>query len=77
MTPVGTYNPDFAIVKRDDATNRKTIYLVREIKGATPDGRQPVYGIDERLKIRCAQEHYAVAAGGEIDYAVIANSSGI
>jgi len=74
MTPVGSYNPDFAIVKRDDATNRKTIYLVREIKGATPDGKEPVYSTDERRKIQCARAHYAVAAGGEIDYAVIADS---
>lgn len=74
MTPVGSYNPDFAIVKRDDATNRRTIYLVREVKGATPDGKEPVYGTDEKRKIRCAQAHYAVAAGGEIDYAVIADS---
>jgi type III restriction enzyme len=77
MTPVGTYNPDFAIVKRDDATDRDTIYLVREIKGATPDGKEPVYNTDERRKIQCARAHYAVAAGGEIDYAVIANSSNI
>jgi len=32
-TPVGTYNPDWAIVKEDDNQDQ-TLYLVRETKGA-------------------------------------------
>jgi type III restriction enzyme len=50
-TPVGTYNPDWAIVKHDD----DTIYLVRETKG-TKDFLK--LRSTEADKVRCGQRHF-------------------
>jgi type III restriction enzyme len=50
-TPLGTYNPDWAIVKANDAT----LYLVRETKGKVKwlDLRET-----ERQKIKCGETHF-------------------
>jgi type III restriction enzyme len=50
-TPVGTYNPDWAIVKRED----QTIYLVKETKG-TKDFLK--LRTTEADKVRCGQKHF-------------------
>ena len=50
-TPVGTYNPDWAIVKHKD----ETIYLVRETKG-TKDFLK--LRTSEADKVRCGQKHF-------------------
>lgn len=50
-TPVGSYNPDWAIVKHDDAT----VYMVRETKG-TKDFRKR-RGI-ENDKVACGERHF-------------------
>ncbi len=50
-TPLGTYNPDWAIVKHAD----QTIYMVRETKAAT--GKLDLRGA-EHLKIRCGKKHF-------------------
>jgi type III restriction enzyme len=50
-TPLGTYNPDWAIVKEDD----NKLYLVRETK-STPD-RDQRRDIENR-KIDCGQAHF-------------------
>ena len=50
QTPIGTYNPDWAIVKQED----NKIYLVRETK-ATKD--QLARGA-EWEKIRCGKAHF-------------------
>ncbi|MGP0029640.1 MAG: restriction endonuclease subunit R [Acidimicrobiales bacterium] len=59
-TPIGPYNPDWAIVFEDSGR----VYLVRETKGsADPDelrGR-------EETKIRCARQHFDAIG---VDYAV-------
>ena len=53
-TPVGTYNPDWAIVKRD-GEDEKRLYLVRETKGSKDLSKlRP----DERDKIRCGTKHF-------------------
>ncbi|MGH8071875.1 MAG: DEAD/DEAH box helicase family protein [Candidatus Entotheonellia bacterium] len=51
-TPVGTYNPDWAILKHDG----QALYLVRETKG-TRDFLQ--LRTSEADKIRCGQQHFA------------------
>jgi type III restriction enzyme len=51
-TPVGKYNPDWAILKRDP----QTLYLVRETKN-THDFLQ--LRTSEADKIRCGQKHFA------------------
>ena len=50
-TPVGTYNPDWAIVKHQD----KTIYLVRETK-STKDFLK--LRTTEADNVRCGQRHF-------------------
>ncbi len=51
-TPVGKYNPDWAIVKQDE----QTLYLVRETK-ATRDFLK--LRTSEADKVRCGQRHFA------------------
>ena len=50
-TPIGTYNPDWAIVKQDDAK----VYLVRETK-STKD--QLEMRGSEWAKIQCGRAHF-------------------
>ncbi|MBV1735235.1 MAG: hypothetical protein KMY50_05635 [Candidatus Desulforudis sp.] len=50
-TPVGKYNPDWAIVKQSD----QTVYLVRETKG-TRDFLK--LRTSEADKVRCGQKHF-------------------
>ncbi len=59
-TPIGTYNPDWAIVKQ----NGEKVYMVRETKGTTLDG-----GLrgDEKDKISCGVEHFKEL---NVDYGV-------
>lgn len=57
-TPLGSYNPDWAVIKQEDG--EEVLYFVAETKGSnlTSDLRSP-----ERLKIACAHKHFeAVAA---------------
>ena len=50
-TPVGTYNPDWAIIKEDD----KTLYLVRETKSTRNFLKLRTSEAD---KVRCGQKHF-------------------
>ena len=50
-TPVGGYNPDWAIVKHDD----ETVYLVRETKGTKEFLKLRTTEAD---KVRCGQRHF-------------------
>ncbi len=73
-TPVGTYNPDWAIVMEErDAfgqpTDKPLLYLVRETKGTTHlDDLHP----DEQRKILCGESHFKEALG--VDYKVVTTS---
>ncbi len=63
-TPLGPYNPDWAIVFEDS----QRVYLVRETKGsADPDQRR----YDENVKIECAKRHFSSIG---VDYAVATDS---
>ncbi len=59
QTPIGGYNPDWAIMLNDMDEHkrlREKLYLVSETKGAiSPRSRS----IDENDKIRCARKHFA------------------
>jgi type III restriction enzyme len=50
-TPVGKYNPDWAILKHDD----QTLYLVRETKGTRDFLKLRTMEAD---KVRCGQKHF-------------------
>ena len=62
-TPIGPYNPDWAIVFGDS----ERVYLVRETKGSTDP--EEIRGREE-TKIRCATQHFAAIG---VDYAVTAS----
>lgn len=62
-TPVGPYNPDWAIVKHEDGEER--VYMIRETKSTEDEiKRRPT----ENAKIKSAQQHFE--AIGVPDYAV-------
>lgn len=61
-TPVGDYNPDWAIVKQEDGEER--IYMIRETKSTQDDDKlRP----SELAKIKSAKKHFAAIGIG--DYA--------
>ena len=72
-TPIGEYNPDWAIVMEDPEGpegGKPLLYLVRETKGAmSREGLRP----DERRKIVCGQRHFREALG--VDYRVIVSAN--
>lgn len=66
-TPLGGYNPDWAVVWEED----KRVYLVRETKSTLDPGkRRP----DENSKIKCAEKHFDEI---EVDYAVVTDVAGL
>ena len=68
-TPMGKYNPDWAVVF-DETNDLKHIYFVAESKGTLEaTGRQEV----ENKKIDCARKHFATIADTQVKYDVITN----
>jgi type III restriction enzyme len=63
-TPVGQYNPDWAIVKHDS----QTLYLVKETK-STKDFLK--LRTTEADKVRCGQRHFATLG---VPFAVVVNA---
>ena len=62
-TPIGTYNPDWAIVKHED----DMLYLVRETKSTKDRNKlRP----SEKDKIACGKAHFKAL---EVDFKVITN----
>ena len=65
-TPIGTYNPDWAIVVDYPDDEGQRLYLVRETKGTTNlDDLRP----DERRKIKCGKRHFEDAL--DVDYEIV------
>lgn len=77
QTPIGEYNPDWAIVKEQrDSHGQRTgehdLYLVRETKDTTDRSRlRP----DERRKIDCGEKHFRDALG--LEYAVVTSAASL
>lgn len=69
-TPVGAYNPDWAIIKNDSQGEPK-LYLVRETKDTLAE---ETLSESERYKIRCARKHFKALG---INYAVCVSSEEI
>ena len=63
-TPVGKYNPDWAIVKQ----NGEAFYLVRETKGTTDFLKLRTAEAD---KVRCGQRHFELLG---VPFAVVTNA---
>jgi type III restriction enzyme len=75
QTPVGEYNPDWAIVwePRDstgEPTAERRLYLVRETKDQDWDANPRS---TERRKVKCGGEHFKQALG--VDYRVVSSAS--
>lgn len=74
-TPIGEYNPDWALVMEDrdehgKSTRRPLLYLVRETKDENfRKNPRP----SERRKIACAERHFGKALG--VSYAVVTLAS--
>ncbi|MBS0184708.1 MAG: hypothetical protein JSS39_20150 [Nitrospira sp.] len=63
-TPVGKYNPDWAIVKHED----QTIYLAKETKGTKDFLKLRTIEAD---KVRCGQKHFETLG---VPFAVAVNA---
>lgn len=65
-TPVGKYNPDWAIAFYEGTV--KHIYFVAETKGSMSSLQLRMV---EKAKIQCAKEHFKAISNGEVIYDVI------
>ena len=73
-TPIGNYNPDWAIVKEDrdahgEPTGKEKLYLVRETKSTTDSEKLRHY---EEWKIDCGRRHFRDALN--VDYKVVTSA---
>lgn len=74
-TPMGNYNPDWAIVMEDtdghgDSTGKPLLYLVRETKGDDwKTGLRP----DEKRNLRCGDSHFNKAL--KVSYQVVSTAA--
>lgn len=65
-TPVGNYNPDWAIVFRDE--NMTHVYFIAETKGSlVSQQRRDI----ENAKIECARKHFETISKGAVQYHVV------
>ncbi|HMX98880.1 MAG TPA: hypothetical protein PKC44_03750, partial [Agitococcus sp.] len=62
-TPIGTYNPDWAIVKHHD---HEKVYFVRETKGA--DFNKKEGRASEYAKVKCGEAHFEALG---VDFKVV------
>jgi type III restriction enzyme len=70
-TPVGDYNPDWAIAFRDDTTKIKHVYFVAETKGSM--STLQLKGVED-AKIECARKFFATLTArhnAEVTYDVV------
>lgn len=65
-TPVGHYNPDWAIAFKEGTV--KHIYFVAETKGSM---RSMQLRDIEKAKVHCAQEHFRAISSGSVVYDVV------
>ena len=68
-TPVGQYNPDWALVMESIEDPEALLYLVRETKSNTA---APELRGTENQKIHCGERHFTGALG--VDFDVVTNA---
>ncbi|MCH5176230.1 MAG: restriction endonuclease subunit R, partial [Prevotellaceae bacterium] len=68
-TPAGHYNPDWAIVFKDN-TDIKHVYFIAETKGYSDDELLD-YRNAESVKIECARRHFAAISSSTVTYDVV------
>lgn len=69
-TPVGSYNPDWAIIKQSEEDGPKLV-LVRETKGTTDERHLRK---SEVAKIHCGKEHFSLL---DVDYSVVVSANDV
>ncbi len=67
-TPLGHYNPDWAVVFREEGV--KHIYFIAETKGSM---REVELREIEKSKIACARRHFAALSSSTVKYDVVEN----
>lgn len=67
-TPMGHYNPDWAIVLNEP--NQKHVYFVAETKGVSENIEMTLKGVEE-AKIKIARKHFAAISNQEVIYDVV------
>ena len=70
-TPVGHYNPDWAVVFHE-GSDIKHIYFVAETKGYDKDSLKDCRRA-ESVKIECASRHFATISDSHVTYDVVKN----
>lgn len=67
-TPMGHYNPDWAIVLNEP--EKKHVYFVAETKGASDNIEMTLQGV-EQAKIAVARKHFEAISDSEVHYDVV------
>ncbi|MBQ6106570.1 MAG: hypothetical protein IJK97_00040 [Thermoguttaceae bacterium] len=69
-TPVGKYNPDWAIAFYEGKV--KHIYFVAETKGSLDSEEFKAHlSEQEKAKIKCAEKHFEAISNGNVVYKVV------
>ncbi|NQU67138.1 MAG: DEAD/DEAH box helicase family protein [Candidatus Marinimicrobia bacterium] len=71
-TPIGPYNPDWALIKKE-AGEETNIYFVAETKDPKAAKDHTLLRDSERLKIACAEKHFEVI--DHVNYRVVGSVS--
>lgn len=67
-TPVGKYNPDWAVVLNE--TDHKHVYFIAETKGVSENIELNLKGV-ENAKIEAARQHFKIISNSEVTYDVV------
>jgi len=70
-TPIGSYNPDWAIVKHDEYGGHDKVYMVKETKGSTSRDQ---LRISELAKIKFGEAHFQVIG---VEYGMVKSAGEI
>lgn len=71
-TPIGPYNPDWALIKKEEGEETK-IYFVAETKDPKAAKDKTLLRDSERMKIACAEKHFEVIEN--VHYQVVGSVS--
>ncbi|RZK12777.1 MAG: DEAD/DEAH box helicase [Flavobacterium sp.] len=71
-TPIGPYNPDWALIKKEDGEETR-IYFVAETKDPNAARDRSLLRENERLKIECAERHFEIL--DDVEYQVVGSVS--
>jgi type III restriction enzyme len=73
-TPIGNYNPDWALIKKEDGEEKK-IYFVAETKNKEAVENRNKMRESEKMKIRCGEKHFEEFKTDQVIYKVVSSTS--